>query len=111
MTGNCLSPVSFQERSVRWLQAVVFAVEEINRSPTLLPGVRLGYHIMDSCSRYPHSLKAAFSMISGGNKTCGTSRPAKLLIGDSSSTQSILLSRTLSPLQIALVRLYYAPKK
>ncbi|ROL49047.1 Extracellular calcium-sensing receptor [Anabarilius grahami] len=95
--------LDFQERSVRWLQAVVFAVEEINRSPTLLPGVRLGYHIMDSCSRYPHSLKAAISMISGGNETCGTTRPAKLLIGDSSSTQSILLSRTLSPLQIALI--------
>uniref|UniRef100_A0A9J8AF87 Olfactory receptor C family, r1 n=1 Tax=Cyprinus carpio carpio TaxID=630221 RepID=A0A9J8AF87_CYPCA len=94
---------SFQENSVQWAQAIVFAVEEINRSPSLLPGVQLGYHVMDSCSRYPHSLMAAMSMISGGNKTCGTTRPAKVLIGDSSSTQSILLSRTLRPLQIAVV--------
>lgn len=103
--------VSFQERSIRWIQAVVFAVEEINQSPTLLPGVRLGYHIMDSCARYPNGLMAAISMISGGNETCGTIRPAKLLIGDSSSTQTILLSRTLSPLQITVVRLYHAPNK
>uniref|UniRef100_A0A671KT73 Extracellular calcium-sensing receptor-like n=1 Tax=Sinocyclocheilus anshuiensis TaxID=1608454 RepID=A0A671KT73_9TELE len=102
-TGNCLSAVSFQEHSVHWVQAIVFAVEEINRSPSLLPGVQLGYHIMDSCSRYPQSLMATMSMISGGNKTCGTTRPAKVIIGDSSSTQSILLSRTLSPLQIAVI--------
>ncbi|XP_043120070.1 extracellular calcium-sensing receptor [Puntigrus tetrazona] len=95
--------LGFQENSVPWVQAIVFAVEEINRSPSLLPGVRLGYHIMDSCSRYPHSLTAAMSMISGGNKTCGTARPAKVIIGDSSSTQSVLLSRTLSPLQIAVI--------
>lgn len=90
---------------MRWAQTIVFAVEQINRSPSLLLGVQLGYPVMDSCSRYPHSLMAAMSMISGGNKTCGTTRPAKVLIGDSSSTQSILLSRTLRPLQIAVVRL------
>ncbi|XP_073706252.1 olfactory receptor CR1 [Garra rufa] len=95
--------LGFQDHSVRWTQAVVFAVEEINRSPSLLPGVRLGFHVMDSCSRYPHSLMAAMSMISGGNKTCGITKPAKVLIGDSSSTQSILLSRTLSPLQIPMI--------
>lgn len=100
-----MSVVSFQERTFRWFQAIVFAVEEINQSPSLLPGVKLGYHIMDSCFRYPHSLTAAVSMISGGNKTCGPTKPAKLLIGDSSSTQSILLSKTLIPLKIAMVRL------
>nr|AAW38958.1 putative pheromone receptor CPpr9 [Cyprinidae sp. EA-2004] len=93
----------FQERTYRWFQAIVFTVEEINQNPSLLPGVKLGYHIMDSCSRYPHSLTAAMSMISGGNKTCGPTKPAKLLIGDSSSTQSILLSTTLVPLKIPMI--------
>ncbi|XP_051512047.1 extracellular calcium-sensing receptor [Myxocyprinus asiaticus] len=92
-----------QERSVRWAQAVVFAVEEINRNPSLLPGVRLGYHILDSCSHYPHSLRAAMSMISGRNSTCDTTKPAKLIIGDSSSTQCIILSRTLGPMQIVMI--------
>ncbi|XP_057203742.1 extracellular calcium-sensing receptor [Triplophysa rosa] len=92
-----------QERSMRWVQAVVFAVEEINRNPFLLPGIQLGYHIQDSCSRYPYSLRSALSMISGGNHTCSNTRPAKLIIGDSASTQSIILSTTLRPLQIAMI--------
>ncbi|TRY96337.1 hypothetical protein DNTS_021834 [Danionella cerebrum] len=92
--------VNFQERSFRWFQAVVFAVEEINQNPSLLPGVRLGYHIMDSCTRYPHSLLAGMSLVTGGNDTCGNIKPTKLIIGDSSSTHSTLLSRTLRPLQI-----------
>ncbi|KAI5097940.1 hypothetical protein C0J45_11667 [Silurus meridionalis] len=93
----------FQESPVQWAQAVVFAVEEINRNPYLLPGVRLGYRIMDSCTRYPHSLRAVMSMISGGNGTCETTRPAKLIIGDSASTQCIILSRVLSPLRVPMI--------
>ncbi|KAB5574661.1 hypothetical protein PHYPO_G00211560 [Pangasianodon hypophthalmus] len=93
----------FQESPVQWAQAVVFAVEEINRNPSLLPGVRLGYRIMDTCTRYPHSLRAVMSMISGGNGTCETTRPAKLIIGDSASTQCIILSRVLSPLRVPMI--------
>ncbi|KAM9481482.1 extracellular calcium-sensing receptor-like [Clarias gariepinus] len=93
----------FQESTVQWAQAVVFAVDEINRNPSLLPGVRLGYRIMDSCSRYPHSLRAVMSMISGGNGTCETSRPAKLIIGDSASTQCMILSKVLSPMHVPMI--------
>ncbi|XP_017320931.1 extracellular calcium-sensing receptor-like [Ictalurus punctatus] len=93
----------FQESPVQWAQAVVFAVEEINRNPSLLPGLRLGYRIMDTCTRYPHSLRAVMSMISGGNGTCETTRPAKLIIGDSASTQCIILSRVLSPLRVPMI--------
>ncbi|KAI4896231.1 hypothetical protein NFI96_004351, partial [Prochilodus magdalenae] len=69
----------FQESPMQWAQAVVFAVEEINRDPSLLPGVRLGYRIMDSCTRHPFTLRAAMSMISGGNGTCETTRPISYL--------------------------------
>lgn len=43
---------------------MVFAVEEINRNSTLLPGVRLGYRIMDSCDHVHTSLQALFSLVS-----------------------------------------------
>ncbi|KAK2847751.1 hypothetical protein Q7C36_009433 [Tachysurus vachellii] len=98
-----LSCSEFQESPVQWAQAVVFAVEEINRNPSLLPGVRLGYRIMDSCSRYPHSLRSVMSLISGGNGTCETSRPAKLVVGEATSTQSMILSRVLSPLHVPMI--------
>ncbi|XP_060780468.1 extracellular calcium-sensing receptor-like [Neoarius graeffei] len=93
----------FQESPVQWAQAVVFAVEEINRNPSLLPGVQLGYRIMDSCSRYPHTLRSVMSLISGGKGSCETTRPAKLIIGDASSTQCIILSRVLSPLHVPMI--------
>ncbi|XP_026884874.2 extracellular calcium-sensing receptor [Electrophorus electricus] len=103
-TEPYLQPCSdFQESPVQWAQAVVFAVEEINRNPFLLPGVRLGYHVMDSCARHPYSMRAAFSMISAGDRTCETTRPVKLIIGDASSTQCIILSKTLSPLYIPMI--------
>ena len=49
---------------------MVFALEEINRNSTLLPGVKLGYRILDSCSRYPWSLQGALSMVGGDTKQC-----------------------------------------
>ena len=57
----CLS--SFDNRAFRWMMTMIFAVEEINRNPALLPGVRLGYHIMDSCDHVHTSLRALLSLL------------------------------------------------
>lgn len=43
---------------------MVFAVEEINRNSSLLPGVKLGYRIMDSCDDVHTSLQALLSLVS-----------------------------------------------
>ncbi|KAJ8410732.1 hypothetical protein AAFF_G00186890 [Aldrovandia affinis] len=89
-----------QVRPMRWAQAMVFAVEEINRNPSLLPGIRLGYRILDSCGQYPWALHGALALVSGGSHTCNA---VPVIIGDASSTQCIILSRTLGPLGIPLV--------
>ncbi|KAF5895981.1 extracellular calcium-sensing receptor-like, partial [Clarias magur] len=54
----------FDLRAFRWVQTMVFAIEEINRNPRLLPGVKLGYRIMDGCDHVHTSLQRAFSLIS-----------------------------------------------
>lgn len=43
---------------------MVFAVEEINCNSNLLPGVKLGYRIMDSCDHVHTSLQALFALVS-----------------------------------------------
>ncbi|XP_071352747.1 olfactory receptor CU1 [Trachinotus anak] len=60
-----LTPCSgFDHRAFRWMMTMVFAVEEINHDPSLLPGVKLGYRIMDSCDHVHTSMQALFSLIS-----------------------------------------------
>ena len=55
---------------LKYTYALAFAVEEINRNSTLLPGVKLGYRILDSCSRYPWALQGALSMVGGDTHSC-----------------------------------------
>nr|XP_029529915.1 extracellular calcium-sensing receptor-like [Oncorhynchus nerka] len=97
--------VNFQEEPLQWAHALVFAVDEINRNPFLLPGVRLGYRILDSCNQHPWSLRGALSLVSGGNIRSRPSSdcPVSLVIGDASSTQTIILARTLGPLSVPVI--------
>ncbi|XP_056230192.1 extracellular calcium-sensing receptor-like [Seriola aureovittata] len=70
-----LTPCSgFDHRAFRWMMTMVFAVEEINRDSSLLPGVKLGYRIMDSCDHVHTSMQALFSLISHSK---GVTAPVK----------------------------------
>nr|XP_020478062.1 extracellular calcium-sensing receptor-like [Monopterus albus] len=111
-TGLDLEPL-------KYMYAMAFVVEEINRNSTLLPGVKLGYRIFDCCGRYPWGLKTALDLVGGSKQNCNlsTSTPqsenyeqpgqttngqsVSLVIGGSSSTLAIILSRILGPLSIS----------
>uniref|UniRef100_A0A665T1J8 Olfactory receptor C family, u1 n=1 Tax=Echeneis naucrates TaxID=173247 RepID=A0A665T1J8_ECHNA len=54
----------FDHRAFRWMMTMVFAVEEINHDSSLLPGVKLGYWITDSCDHVHTSMRALFNLIS-----------------------------------------------
>lgn len=56
--------------SLKNMYAMAFAVQEINRNSTLLPGVKLGYRIADDCSRYPWALQEALSLVGGDTNSC-----------------------------------------
>ncbi|XP_055003861.1 extracellular calcium-sensing receptor-like [Boleophthalmus pectinirostris] len=75
------------------IYAMAFAVEEINLNSSLLQGVKLGYRILDSCSRYPWALTAAISLIS----------VAPVIIGASSSTIGIMLSNILTSFSTPII--------
>ncbi|XP_038630016.1 taste receptor type 1 member 3-like [Scyliorhinus canicula] len=50
-----------------WLQAMKFAIEEINNSSTLLPGVTLGYTIQDTCLNSLVAIQSAISFLAPKN--------------------------------------------
>lgn len=51
------------ERGVQRLEAMLYALDRINRDPTLLHGVSLGATIVDSCSSRQHALEQSFHFV------------------------------------------------
>ncbi|XP_029027759.1 extracellular calcium-sensing receptor-like [Betta splendens] len=90
----------FNFRSFRWMQTMIFAIEEINKEGKLLPNITLGYKIYDSCSTPHQALKAVMELMgreNGAHKmnkgTCRGSVAA--VVGDGGSTQSLVVARFL----------------
>ncbi|KAI9538754.1 hypothetical protein NQZ68_012407 [Dissostichus eleginoides] len=48
-------------RGIQFARAMLFAVEEINNSTDLLPGISLGYRIYDSCGSIAKSVRVALA--------------------------------------------------
>lgn len=59
----------FSSHGLLWALAMKMAVEEINRGSTLLPGLRLGYDLFDTCSEPVVAMKPSlmFMAKAGGH--------------------------------------------
>uniref|UniRef100_A0AAQ6IIX7 G-protein coupled receptors family 3 profile domain-containing protein n=1 Tax=Anabas testudineus TaxID=64144 RepID=A0AAQ6IIX7_ANATE len=51
-------------------QAMLFAIEEINNSTDLLPGISLGYKMYDTCGSAARSVKVALALTNGNESKC-----------------------------------------
>uniref|UniRef100_A0A3Q3GHK5 Extracellular calcium-sensing receptor-like n=1 Tax=Labrus bergylta TaxID=56723 RepID=A0A3Q3GHK5_9LABR len=100
---------SLDSRELRFSRAMVFAIEEINNSTELLPGIKLGYQIHDSCASVPVAVHVAFQLANGldqvfnTSEKCSQSGMAMAIIGESGSTPSISMSRVISSFAIPQV--------
>ncbi len=57
---------------------MAYAVQEINRNSTLLPGVKLGYRVLNNCGRYPWALQDALSLVSENSQNCNLTASVSL---------------------------------
>uniref|UniRef100_A0A8C6KDA0 G-protein coupled receptors family 3 profile domain-containing protein n=1 Tax=Nothobranchius furzeri TaxID=105023 RepID=A0A8C6KDA0_NOTFU len=100
---------SIDGRELRFSRAVMFATEEINNSTELLPGIRLGYQIYDSCASVPVAVHEAFQLANGQDPVfyksniCSQSGTVVAVVGESGSTPSISMSRITGPFNIPMV--------
>ncbi|GCC35028.1 hypothetical protein chiPu_0013508 [Chiloscyllium punctatum] len=62
-SSECVIISPFQLNGFHWFQAMKFAIEEINNSSTLLPGVTLGYDIQDTCLKSSIAIQSAISFL------------------------------------------------
>lgn len=109
----CPYGCSFDPRAFRWAQTMKLAVEEINQRTDLLPDHVLGYKLFDSCGYPLTGQRAALSLLNGpSSSTCTGAAPLLAVIGESSSSLSVMLSRILQPFKIPVVitAFYFLPK-
>ncbi|KAJ3591117.1 hypothetical protein NHX12_009064 [Muraenolepis orangiensis] len=101
---NC-SRINFRE--FRFVQTMIFAIEEINNSTSLLPNVSLGYKVFDSCGSIMASMRVAMALLNGNVTTSGLSCSDKssihTVIGASESSSTIIMLRALGAFQIPVI--------
>ncbi|XP_026222318.1 extracellular calcium-sensing receptor-like [Anabas testudineus] len=87
-----------------------FAIEEINNSTDLLPGISLGYKMYDTCGSMARSVKVALAL-ANGNETvsvpsvapCIGPAQVQAIMGETSSSPCIAIATVIGPFHIPLI--------
>ncbi|XP_066540271.1 extracellular calcium-sensing receptor-like [Hoplias malabaricus] len=97
----------FNLRELRFAQAMVFVIEEINRSSSLLPNISVGYRIYDNCGSRFMSMQAAMALMNGqditANEVCSGQAGLQAIIGESETSPTIVLAKTTGPFKIPVI--------
>ncbi|XP_027136722.1 extracellular calcium-sensing receptor-like [Larimichthys crocea] len=105
-----LECISFNFRGFQYTQAMLFAIEEINNSTDLLPGISLGYKIYDACVSIARGVRVALALANGNEDVSAPpkapcTRPAQVLaiMGETSSSPCMAISTVIGPFYIPLI--------
>ncbi len=98
---------SFNFREFKFGQAMIFAVNEINKNPDMLTNVKLGYKIYDNCGTMD-ILRAALALTSGlkgevNDDNCTTTETVQAILGHSGSRPTIAFAQVVGRFQIPVV--------
>ncbi|XP_069823895.1 vomeronasal type-2 receptor 26-like [Dendropsophus ebraccatus] len=85
----------------RNLQLFRFTIDQINKDPTLLPNMTLGYHIYDSCAHPGKAIRSVLQILSGPgatvpNYSCRKNRRMAGFIGDQSTSTTLPITQLLT---------------
>ncbi|XP_014832893.1 PREDICTED: extracellular calcium-sensing receptor-like [Poecilia mexicana] len=104
-----LQCTSLNFREFQLAQAMLFAIEEINNSSDLLPGVSLGYKIYDTCGSIARSVRVALSLVNSNEMVASPAekctRPAQVqaIMGETSSSPCTAIATVMGPFHIPLI--------
>uniref|UniRef100_A0A3B4CHJ3 G-protein coupled receptors family 3 profile domain-containing protein n=1 Tax=Pygocentrus nattereri TaxID=42514 RepID=A0A3B4CHJ3_PYGNA len=96
---------SLDFRAFQFSQSLIYAIEEINNSSSLLPGVSLGYKIYDTCSSTAMGVRMAMALINGNedsilNEPCTKPAQVQGIIGETYSSVSMAIAMSIGPFSI-----------
>lgn len=101
---------SLNFRGFQFAQAMLFAIDEINKSPNLLPGILLGYKIYDACASIARSVEVALALANGNQVEstslkgpCPKPAPVQAIMGETASSPCMAIATVIGPFHIPLV--------
>ncbi|XP_064159319.1 extracellular calcium-sensing receptor-like [Anguilla rostrata] len=103
-----LQCTSLNLREFQYAQTMIFAIEEINNSTDLLPGISLGYKMYDSCGSSATAGKAGLALTNGYQDSasaapCSERAAVQAILGETSSSPTIAISTSIGPFHIPLI--------
>ncbi|XP_043943850.1 extracellular calcium-sensing receptor-like [Protopterus annectens] len=103
--ADCLTPTLtssnlFEYPALQWALVIIFAIEEINSNPHLLPNLTVGYKIYDSCTAEIMALQGLMWQLSAQrnpvpNYRCAKNSTTVAIIGDALSATSLPVAQIL----------------
>ena len=89
------------------VEAIIFAIESINKNPVLLSNVTLGYDIRNYCFSTNMAVKIAYDFMQDNSPTDNTmqngSKPISVLIGPDTSASAVLVGSFLQVVDIPAI--------
>ena len=106
-----------KEKGIQRLEAMLFAIDKINKDKNILPGLKIGVHILDTCSFDTYALeqcmdfiKAQLTTIDRMDYTCDDGKRPEYVkrkavagvIGAASSPVSIMVANILRLFKVSV---------